>query len=126
MQALARTMEEHRVSGTEAMMGVMNFASNGFLGENIQKTWIKQNVKGQIGESEGRSAIVVNDPVGEEFYILNGETMQVETVSREMIISRFNAGKYEYRGSTHTIAAIDGEVPVPEDEIEGEKDDNVK
>lgn len=119
-------MNERGISGTEAMMGIMSFASIGFLGEGISRTWIKENVYDEERGIEGRSNIVINNEDGKEFYIVNSESMTVDTLTREEIIEGFNSGKYEYRSKKHTIEAIEGEVPIQDDEKEGEKDDNTK
>ncbi len=123
ISALVKTMEEQGIRGTEAMMGIMTFASTGFLGKEAQRTWIKQNVQDKERGIEGRSAIVINNPKGDEFYVINSHTMSVESIQREEIIERFNDGKYEYKDSKHTIEGIKDEVPIPEDKEEGDRYD---
>lgn len=119
ISALVKTMEEHGIRGTEAMMGIMTFASTGFLGNEAKRTWIKQNVQDKERGIEGRSAIVINNPNVDEFYVITSDTMSVESIKKEEIIKRFNNGKYEYRDSGHTIDVIKDEVPIPNDK-EGE------
>ena len=76
--------------------------------------------------TEARSAMVVSKTGCQELYVLNSDTMELEILPREVIIARFNSGQYAYRGSKRTIDELQGEVPVPEDEKEGERDDDVK
>lgn len=119
INALVKTMEEQGVRGTEAIMGIMTFISIGFLGKEVQRTWIKQNVQDKERGTEGRSAIVINNPNDDEFYVIDSYNMSVEAIQREEIIARFNNGKYEYKDSTHTIEGIKDEVPIPPDDKEG-------
>lgn len=126
LSALVETMKDRGVSETEAMMGIMAFSAKGFLGKNLEKSLVKQNVEDEIRGVDGRSAIIISNLASGEFYVVNGQNMTVEELQKKELIERFNAGKYEYRDAKHTIHALEGEVPVPEDKGKGEKNDNVR
>lgn len=123
ISALLKTMEEQGIRGTEAIMGIMIFSSTGFLGKEAQRTWIRRNVQDEERGIEGRSAIIINYPNCDEFYVIDSDTMNVESMQREKIIERFNNGNYEYKDRKHTIEDIKDEVPIPDDKEEGDRYD---
>lgn len=105
LNSLTKTMRERNISGMEAITGVIKFSSLGFLGEDIERAWIKEKVN---GDEEGyKSCLIVNKKGGENhFYILNSTNMTVEQLEKGELIERFKSGQYDYKDKNYTIKAL--------------------
>lgn len=126
LDSLAKTMEENNISGTEAIFGIIKFSRLGFLGDNIEKAWIKKKIQSREDGIKYNSGSIVCQRENNQFCIVDCTEMKVVQMEKEDLLEKFRTGEYSYKNPNYIIESLKEDFPILEEETVKQREENIE
>ena len=110
LASLLKTLKEKNATGFESIAGIIKFASLGFLGEDVEKALIVEQINNNENSLPNINILLSSKNEEAPFYLVTSENMEIVELAKPDLISRFYSKQYRYFDNNHTIKSLENDL----------------